>query len=117
MRLSKGVLDVMRGASGAAMALAIGCSSSHATPIRGEPAARLSPVVIAMPAARAVTAPVVVTPPPIATLEPVPAATPPPVPDTPDAGARHRRHRRPNGIGNIGTPPGYDVAMANCGRG
>lgn len=137
MKLSKTVLDVVRGASGAALALAIGCSSSGGA-IHREPAARLSPV--STPPAVAVVhdttppppaTPAVALPPPPATITPMP-----PTPAVVDAGTavaaqeRPHRHRHPTGsgaltqqqinqlnqIGQIGYVgnPGVNAA---CGRG
>lgn len=129
MRLPKAVLDVVRGASGAAVVLAIGCST-QAPGIQREPAARLVPTTaVTTPAPPGLVAPPPA--PPSALLVASPPSPPTVVatidPPAPPVGHPHRRHRLaaappppvpndpndPNGIGGIW--PG-NVSPA-CGRG
>ncbi len=88
MFLRSAVLDLVRGAAGASMLLAVGCSSSE--PIRQEPAATLAPLQVSAPpltppATLVPSAPIELTP-----VAPLPAAPTPAV--TP---ARPRRPNRP----------------------
>jgi hypothetical protein len=83
MRLPKLVLDSMRGAAGAALALAIGCGTDAAPPITPE----APPAVIVAPAP-VIPAPMPIPPPvPPATLTPTPPAADPEPPPQAEPGA------------------------------
>jgi len=118
MFLRSAVLDLVRGAAGASLILAVGCSGSE--PIRQEPAATLAPLHIAAPPPAASPPSVVLVPTPapveVTPLEVTPAplvvATPEVAPAAPARRRGHRRARPPNAAYPL--PP--DV-MAACGRG
>jgi len=118
MFLRSAVLDLVRGAAGASLILAVGCSGSE--PIRQEPAATLAPLQIAAPLPAASPPSVVLVPTPASVeVTPVEVAPTPPVVATaevaPTPAARRRGHRRARPpIAAHPLPP--DV-MAACGRG
>ena len=113
MFLRSAVLDLVRGAAGASLILAVGCSGSE--PIRQEPAATLAPLQVAAPLPAASPPSVVLapTPPPVEVTPVPPVVATPEVARTPRVRARvQRRLRQP--IASRVNPP--DI-MAACGRG
>ena len=112
MRLRNAVLDLMRGAAGASLVLAVGCSGSE--PIHQEPAATLAPLAAPPPAPAAAPPAVVLAPTPSVVVEPLPVVALAPVEPTPATAPPRRNRNRPPRLRHPN--PGNDV-MAACGRG
>lgn len=112
MFLRSAVLDLVRGAAGASLILAVGCSSSE--PIRQEPAATLAPLQVSAAPPAAIPPSVLLAPtPPVEVTPPVELVATPEVAPTPRP--RRRTPRRPRQpIASQVNPP--DI-MAACGRG
>jgi len=118
MFLRSAVLDLVRGAAGASLILAVGCSGSE--PIRQEPAATLAPLQIAAPPPAASPPSVVLVPTPAPVeVTPIEVTPTPPVIATPEVAstppARPRAHRRARPL--IAARPHPPDVMAACGRG